>query len=453
MEFIDDKKSKKGGEFMYFKRIFTPSIAHYSYLIGDGSNLTIIDPQPTVDIYLDISRQTKMKIVRILETHRNEDFLTGSRALAEITGADVYISAHDELDYQYGDKIKDGHIFKMNGLTIKAIHTPGHTLGHMSYALYFKENAYMVFTGDTCFFGDIGRTDFYGKDKLVEMTGKIYDSIFNRLMPLGEHVIMCPAHGPGSACGENIEDRPFSTLGYEKKNNLKLQYNTKEEFIEANSKVMFKPEYFTYMEEMNLKGSKSIDCNPNINIKHIIDINVDLDYIVDIRSQHSFNKIHVPGSIFIKKENLSTFINWLIPRESNICMITETSDDLKQIYIDLKRIGYVGEISFLAGGIEAWYKSKEVEEIEIVSPMQYKENKNGYFILDVRKESEIDIKYGEDGIRISLEEIKEYYKKIPNSKNILVICPSGIRSNIVASFLKSKNIDTKVLIGGLGAVN
>ena len=437
---------------MYFKKIFTKSIAHYSYIIGDGREMLVIDPQPEIDIYLDISIKEEMKITRILETHRNEDFLIGSKALSDITGAKVYISAHEDLDYHYGERIKDGHIFNMNKIKIKAIHTPGHTLGHMSYVLYYNENAYMVFTGDTCFYGDIGRIDFYGKDRLEEMAGKIYNSIFNRLIPLGDDVIMCPAHGPGSACGENIEPRPLTTIGYERKYNPKLQYESKEEFIKANSKVMFKPEYFTYMEEMNLLGSDSIDCNPYINIKNIKDIDFEKDCIIDIRAQNDYNKAHIPNSIFIKKENISNFINWIVPRESDIAIVSNTSDDFKKIYIDLRRIGYTGNIGFIANGIDDWYKANRVEKIQTITAFDYKGREDEFFILDVRKESETDKDYGDKGIIIPLELIKKEYKKIDNKKNIMVVCPTGIRSNIAASFIKSKGIDSVVLLGGLEAL-
>ncbi len=312
----------------------------------------------------------------------------------------------------------------------------------------------MVFVGDTCFYGDIGRTDFYGKEKLEEMTGMIYDSIFNVLMPLGEHVIMCPAHGPGSACGENTEDRPSTTLGYEKMYNPKLQYKSKDEFIKNNANMMYKPEYFTYIERLNLIGVPPIDCNPNIEIKYIEDLDLENEYILDIRDQNAFNAIHIPNSIYIKEDELSGFINWIIPRESNICIISEDTSDLNNIFIDLRRIGFTGNISFLSGGIASWIKAKfRTENIETVQAKDFIELKDNYFILDVRKESEINSNNEfENGMIIPLEEITERYVELKDKENILVICPSGIRSNIVGSFLKSKEINCKVLIGGIKAI-
>lgn len=438
---------------MYFKKVFTGSIAQYSYLIGDGREMIVIDPQADIDKYLDIARQRSIKIKKIFETHRNEDFLVGSKALSEKTGAKIYISGHDDLGYEYGEKVYDGDVFELGGIKLKALHTPGHTLGHMSYILYFKENPYMAFVGDTIFYGDIGRVDFYGEDRLEEMAGKIYDSIFNKLMPLGDHVIMCPAHGPGSACGENTEERPLTTLGYERKYNKKLQFKSREEFIDANAKMMHKPKYFSYMEKMNLEGIGPLDCNPHIDIKYVKDLELEEQVVLDLRSQSAFNKSHIPGSIYIKKEELYGFINWIIDRKMDICIVKEDSSGIKDIYVNLRRIGYSGEISYLSGGILSWIKDRrDVENIDTLIPSNFesfKELEREYFILDVRKESEIGEKEYKKGINIPMEEITENYQSLKEERNILVICPSGIRSNIVASYLKSKGIDSKVLIGGI----
>lgn len=438
---------------MYLKRIFTESLAHYSYIIGDGSELIIIDPQPEVDIYLDISLSKQMKITTILETHRNEDFLVGSKALADLCGATVYRSAYSDLDYKYGEKIKAGDTLNFNKINIKALHTPGHTLGHMSYALYYKDKPYLVFVGDTLFYGDIGRIDFYGKDKLDKMASLLYDSIFKKLLPLGDEVIMCPAHGSGSACGESIEDRPYSTLGYERKNNKKLQYKTKDEFIKANTKMLYKPEYFEYMEEVNLVGTEPIDANFKIDIKSISQIDFDSEYVVDLRDQDAFNQGHIPSSIWIKRENILNFINWFINHDANINIISADNDDRKSIYKDLLRIGYTNQISFIADGINDLYKNaKHVAIIEIVLPKYYKKHKDEFFILDVRKDSEVDIDYGDRGMFIPIEEIRDNYYKLADKENIIVVCPSGVRSNIVVSYLESKDIKAKLLIGGLNAV-
>ncbi|GAB1399016.1 hypothetical protein MASR1M66_04680 [Aminivibrio sp.] len=153
---------------MFFKRIKTEGLAHYSYMVGDGGSLAVIDPMRDVGVYMHEARKAGMKIESVLETHRNEDFLVGSRELGEKTGARIYISGHENLEYEYGEKIQEGFELTLGSLRLKAVHTPGHTLGLLSYVLYEKdrEEAYMAFTGDCLFMGGLGRTDFYGRENL-----------------------------------------------------------------------------------------------------------------------------------------------------------------------------------------------------------------------------------------------------------------------------------------------
>jgi len=242
---------------MYFKKIETQGIAHYSYMVGDEDFIAVIDPVRDVGIYMQEARKAGMRIKYILETHRNEDYVSGARELSEKTEAPIYVSGHEDLGYVFGEKIEDGFELEIGKVKLKAIHTPGHTIGHLSYALYERDklNPYMVFTGDCLFMGDAGRTDFYGKSNLEKMTGLLYDSIFEKLLPLGDEVLMFPAHGAGSACGESMDERPFSTIGYERRHNKLLQVDSKGQFIDDFAKMRIKPRYFEKMEELNVKGA------------------------------------------------------------------------------------------------------------------------------------------------------------------------------------------------------
>lgn len=123
---------------MYFKGIETEGLAHFSYMIGDGNDIAVIDPMRDVHVYMHEARKEGMRIKYIFETHRNEDYISGSMELAEKTGATIYISGHEDLGYAYGEKIRDRFQLSIGEIVIKAIHTPGHTLGHMSYAVYEK---------------------------------------------------------------------------------------------------------------------------------------------------------------------------------------------------------------------------------------------------------------------------------------------------------------------------
>lgn len=177
---------------MIFERIKSEGLAHLSYFVGSGNEAIVIDPRRDCQIYLDIARREGMKIKYIFETHRNEDYVIGSLELKELTDAEIY---HGKgVDFKYGIFVSDGQEFNFGSMKLTALHTPGHTDESMSYALTYPESGkapLMVFTGDALFVGDVGRTDLYGPEEIPRMAANLYESIFNKILPLGDGVILC----------------------------------------------------------------------------------------------------------------------------------------------------------------------------------------------------------------------------------------------------------------------
>lgn len=196
---------------MIFERIKSEGIAHNSYLIGSGSDAAVIDPRRDCRIYIDLAQRHSLRIRYIFETHRNEDYVIGSVELNSFTGAEIYHGPG--LDWKYGNTLEDGQEFRIGTLKLTALHTPGHTDESMSYTVADGSSGkavVMVFAGDALFVDDVGRIDLYGVEEAPRMASNLYDSIFNKLLPLGDGVILCPAHGAGSVCGLNIGDRDES---------------------------------------------------------------------------------------------------------------------------------------------------------------------------------------------------------------------------------------------------
>ncbi len=182
-------------------------------------------------------------------------YVVGSLELQNMTQAEIGHSK--ELPFKYGEhNLADGDILNVGSFKIKGLYTPGHTNESLSYLIYAPENAepIMVFTGDTLFAGSVGRTDLYGKPKQPSQVDKLYNSLHEKLLPLGDHILVYPSHGAGSVCGHGINGQEPTTLGYEKKTNLYLQLG-KEEFIKKIlSEKLVLPRYFKKMEELNLNG-------------------------------------------------------------------------------------------------------------------------------------------------------------------------------------------------------
>jgi hydroxyacylglutathione hydrolase len=198
---------------MFLETIRSEGLSHLSYILGDGNEAAVIDPRRDAKIYQEIAYRQGARITHIFETHRNEDYVTGSLELARLTDAKIH---HGQaMQFEFGQPVADGDSFHIGHIRLDVLETPGHTLEHISLSLTDTasgEGPVAVFTGDTLFIGDVGRTDFY-PDRAEEVAGMLYDSLHDKLLPLGDHVILYPAHGVGSVCGSGMANREFSTLG------------------------------------------------------------------------------------------------------------------------------------------------------------------------------------------------------------------------------------------------
>lgn len=443
---------------MFFKRIESKGLAHYSYLIGDQGKMLVIDPRRDIEVYLEEARKEGAQIEYILETHRNEDYISGSLELQKYTDAAIYISGHEDLGHVYGEKIRDGFSLMLGGLTFKALHTPGHTLGHLSFALYEKDRStpYMVFTGDSLFMGDLARTDFYGEENLEKMTGLLYDSIFEKLLPLGDDVLVMPAHGAGSACGQSMEDRPYSTLGYERRYNEQLQDASREDFIRRFGTLRVRPSYFDEMKIYNVKGAPPLGLGmnlPSLTLKQIREEDI---LILDVRPKESYYGGHIKGSLHMGPDNLSAFLGTMLPLDTELAYLMDESQMglLKDLYFQSRRIGFESIRGFLSDGIGKWETSeKNLETLGTITPEDFLNLSHDFTLLDIRKDNE---KSHEDPkknrISIPLEYLSERYEEIPKENPVYVLCASGSRSATGASFLKNLGYDAHVISGGIKAM-
>ncbi len=441
---------------MLFEKIVSEGLAHNSYIIGDRNEALVIDPRRDVDVYIELASENGMNIKTVLETHRNEDYIIGSQEISSRTGAEIY-HADGGLDYQYGDPVEEGDTWNVGRLKLRALHTPGHTKGSMSYVLYDPDGEpWMVFTGDALFAGDVGRIDFYGEDELDNMSYKLYDSIFNKILPLGDGVILCPAHGSGSVCGSDIAERETTTIGIEKERNPKLQVDSKEEFAEKTAEMLEYPPYFRKMEEMNLgredlmTSARSLDyLSPEEFEQRARDA-----VVLDTRKELGFAAAHMPGALSIWLEGVPNFAGWFLPYDEPILLVDESGDP-SQALTYLRRMGYDNVKGCLAGGMLSWHmagkESESVRTVNVHDLCQELDAGKEPWILDVRSEEELKEEGEiEDAHHIHITQILDNMDKIPKDEDIHIFCGTGLRSMIAASLLKREGWkDLTVVLGGL----
>ncbi|MEN6466055.1 MAG: MBL fold metallo-hydrolase [Syntrophaceae bacterium] len=440
---------------MIFQRIESEGLAHYSYMIGDRQEAIVIDPRRDCDPYIDIAEKEGFRITNILETHRNEDYLIGSIELASRTGAEIW-HAEPELGYRYGKTVEDGREWKAGRLKIKAIHTPGHTSGHMSYLLHdSKGNPWVLFSGDTLFAGDVGRTDLAGKERIPEMTGLLYDSIFSKIIPLGDHVVVCPAHGSGSVCAASIADRVWTSIGMERLYNPKLRHTQREDFIKNNGQELEVPPYFRKMEELNLFPPLL----SNLPVPTPLSADKFMEQssrgtVLDSRLELDFGAAHVPGSLSIWMGGIPSFAGWFIDYDRPVFLVGETEKTAEVVRM-LARMGYDRIGGSLSGGMLAWHMAGEESASNGMEPVQSLcgriDGGEDFFILDVRSEDELR-KEGRipTALNIHITQLPGNLDKIPRDRPVHIFCGSGLRSTIAASLLQRAGWkDITVILGGM----
>ncbi len=441
---------------MFFKRFESEGLAHFSYMIGENHQAVVIDPRRDVEAYIDEALANGYRISDILETHRNEDYVIGSRDLAHRTGAQIW-HADSQWDYQYGSPVEDGQLWGVGEYTLTALHTPGHTPGHMSYILgNVSGEPYMVFTGDCLFAGDVGRVDLLGKERSAENAALLYESIFERILPVGDGVIICPAHGAGSVCGGTISSLPWTTIGVERKTNPRLQHVDKDTFVRVVANIHEQPPYFARMEEYNTYGAPLMtDARTPMALgaEDFADV-ARTAFVLDTRKEPAFGAAHIPLSISIWHSGLARFAGWFLPYDRPLLLVSEDNNPMEAV-TQLGRLGYDNVAGYLAGGMHEWLArglvAESVQTVTVQQLCKLLDERGDVWLLDVRSDAELETQGRIAGAHhLHITQARDHLDLIPRDRPVYIFCGSGLRSMTVASMLKQHGwLDVAVALGGL----
>jgi hydroxyacylglutathione hydrolase len=427
---------------MIFKRIKSEGLAHNSYFIGSGGQAAVIDPRRDIQVYLDSALEQGMRISHIFETHRNEDYVIGSVPLAAAAGAAVFHGPRQ--DWKYGNIAADGQEFRLGKLLLKVLYTPGHTPDSLSLSLTDTATGnapVMVFTGDALFVGDTGRVDFLGPAEIPGMAAHLYNSIFNKILPLGDGVILCPAHGGGSVCGQAIADRDESTLGIERLQNLVLGEKNLEGFVRRKAAEQHeRPPYFAMMEKYNLEGPPPLPGLPPQLTPAEFKTGMEKGAIVvDTSLPPAFAGAHIRGSYSIWLDGLPDFAGWFLPYDRPLLLVLQDPQHLQKAVNFLRRLGYDRICGFIRDGVEGWYNAGySLESLPLLSVQQLKEKldrREDLVVLDVRRQAEWDSGHIAGSMHIYTGHLEQRLAEIPAGKPVAVLCSVGHRAGISASIL------------------
>lgn len=442
---------------MFLQKIRSEGLSHYSYFVADSGQAAVIDPRRDCQVYLDLASSTASRITHIFETHRNEDYVSGSLELAERTGATICHGA--ALDFSFGKPVREGDRFRIGRLELAVLETPGHTAESISLVLRdlsLSGDPLMVFTGDALFAGDVGRTDLFGTKKAEWAAGTLYDALHEKILTLGDGVVIFPAHGAGSVCGGDIADLEFSTIGFERTYNPCFLLDRQSFIARKRAEHHYRPPYFSKMEELNRSGPPVLSHFP---VPYPLDPHTLGEKmkagarILDTRSPEAFGGGHIPGSISLWRDGIPSFAGWVLSYDHPVIIVEDCPDGLESAIRRLVRLGYDIIGGYLSGGFAAWARSgKKVRRLETWSAAMLREalEKERFILLDVRDRKNRETMGFIMGSRhIYVGEVIPRLAEIPRNQKVVVYCDAGFKGSLAASLLLAAGFENVVnVIGG-----
>lgn len=419
-------------------------LAHYSYAIVSEceQKIVLIDPSRNPEPYYEFAKQFEAEIIGVIETHPHADFVSSHLEIHQHTGATIYAHSLTGVAYPF-TPFDEGEEINFGKIKLKSLHTPGHSPDSISIVLEHNGQDKAVFTGDTLFIGDCGRPDLREsvgnlQAKREELAKKMYHSLRDKMMKLGDDVLVYPAHGSGTLCGKALSTANSSTIGAEKVGNWSLQKMTEEDFVkELTTDQPFIPKYFGFDVDLNRKGAAEF--KPQIEkVKTIV--NPDPEslnpaiVVVDTRPENLFKEGHLPGAInIVYGKKFETWLGSIIKPAERFYLTAANEEQLQELISRTASIGY-------EDFIEAAFVTHTGDVIMPVMPLEYfMASPDDFTIIDVRNENEVKKKTVFKGsLNIPLGELRERIKEVPAGKPIVVHCAGGSRSAAGSSIIAAE---------------
>lgn len=453
---------------MKIEQIYTGCLAQGAYYITSNGEAAIIDPLRETKPYTDRLEKDGVKLKYIFETHFHADFVSGHLDLSKKTGASIVYGPNAKPDFEF-ISAKDNQVFEIGEIKIKVLHTPGHTMESTTYLLIDADGKdHAIFSGDTLFLGDVGRPDLAQKAASMtqeQLAGLLFHSLRDKIMTLGDEVIVYPAHGAGSACGKNMSKETVGTIGDQKATNYALRANmTEEEFIkEVTDGLLPPPAYFGMNVAMNKSGIESFETVFNQGMKAINATEFEVvaeetgALILDTRNNSDFAKGFIPQSINIGiNGDFAPWVGALIGDvKQPILLVTDPGME-EETVTRLTRVGFDNIIGHLKYGFQAWKEAGyDVDTVNRITAEAFeKEVKIGESkVIDLRKESEYEAEHVEEAFSRPLSAVNQWVKDINPEEHFFMHCAGGYRSMMAASILQARGYrNFSEVEGGFNAI-
>jgi hydroxyacylglutathione hydrolase len=444
---------------MQVRQFRIEGLGHLSTLVADETAgvAAVVDPRRDVDIYLDAARELDVRISHVVETHLHNDYVSGGRDLAALTGARHVIGAGAELRHEHGP-VRDGETFDVGALRFTARDTPGHTPEHVAYAvadLGRGEDPALLFTGGSLLVGAVGRTDLLGEEHAHDYAVAMHHTLHEVVLGHEDHVAVHPTHGAGSLCAVGIASTPSSTIGYERRHNALVQIRDVETFarrlLRGQPTV---PRYFARMRPTNQAGPALLGGQvPQPRPMRLDQVRAALAagaLLLDLRPPADHSVAHVPGSRSIPLgPSFGTWLGWVIDPDRPLILILERPEDWDEAIRQALRIGAEGSIvGHVRGGFGAWTDAGgDIESTgrlnvdELADQLDHAAPTETPLVVDVRQANEYEAFHIPGSIHITAGSLPDRLDELPRDHPVVTICAAGLRAGVAASILRSAGFD------------
>jgi hydroxyacylglutathione hydrolase len=439
---------------LLIEQFFDAGLGHASYLVADpdAGVAFLVDPDRNIDAYLSAASRLGVLITDSFETHVHNDYVSGSRALAELRPITVHAGSRAELAYPHAAHV-DGDVVSVGELAVRCVPTPGHTPEHVAYLvadLRRSDDPQYLFSGGALLVGQIARVDLLGAELADQLARSAYDTIRDRLLKLADYVAVFPTHGGGSACSAEVAGSRWTTLGFERRHNRVARsatggFDSFRQMIAEGLPVA--PAYYPHVRALNTRGAPIVSRAP---LPFVRDIGRDAVRI-DPRPPHIFGAGHRPGALnVVGNDSFAVRIGATVPFGSPLVILTTDAEQAERLRGQLAIVGYEDVRGYASPESAVGEETLRVEQIEPRAAAR--RSAEGALLVDVRERSEWDGGHALDAVHIPYEQLRDRAHELPLDRAVVMYCASGIRSSLAASILESSGrSDLSNMRGGFTA--
>ncbi len=417
----------------------------------------LIDPLRDVDQYLTVAESQGVRITHVCETHLHNDFLSGSRELTAATGARIVASADCKLAFDH-QPVRHGDTLEVGEIKLSVLATPGHTPEHVSFLAEDSDRPAdppVLFSGGSLLVGAVSRTDLLGHEHATGLAHELYRTLHERILPLGDNVVVYPTHGAGSFCTAAAGEGSSTTIGRERISSPLLQLSDADMFADRLLASMpTYPTYFDRMRSVNQRGPRILGTVPRLAAlsAHEVDERKRRgEAVVDMRSVHDYARGHIPGVFHVElRPAFASWVGWLVPFGTPVILVSDTTEVHEYAVRQLIRIGYDDLPGFLHGGMTAWGSAGlPIERVPVLTMREVRQRLDRgerLIVVDVRQAHEWRGGHIPQAELLEAGSLRTAELSLPHDGLIATHCGHGQRAASGLSVLERRGYENLALI-------